>query len=81
LNWVSNNNLTQLNNGGLETNLKKLNGLQVNQNQTTRRHVVKLAANNRNLMSTQYLQKLKPLKYRDSNRRTNRNSIVTEAKQ
>ena len=81
MNWVSNNNLTQLNNGGLETNLKKLNGLQVNQNQTTRRHVVKLAANNRNLMSTQYLQKLKPLKYRDSNRRTNRNSIVTEAKQ
>jgi hypothetical protein len=81
LNWVSNNNLTQLNNGGLETNLKKLNGLQVNQNQTTRRHVVKLAANNRNLMSTQYLQKLKPLKYRDSNRRTNRNSIVTEDKQ
>jgi hypothetical protein len=81
LNWVSNNNLTQLNNGGLETNLKKLNGLQVNQNQTTRRNVVKQAPNNRNLMSTQYLQKLKPLKYRDSNRRTNRNPIVTEAKQ
>jgi len=81
LNWVSNNNLTQLNNGGLKTNLKKLNGLQVNQNQTTRRHVVKQTPNNRNLMSTQYLQKLKPLKYRDSNRRTNRNSIVAETKQ